>query len=194
MTGNVARVIAPGITLNPQPSTLNPKPYPLNPRSPKQGYYDQGFKKKSRNPLSFNRVANERVKETDFVSLAFCVHLFSMIRIIALCSLSALAFLSHLVHGFGVGTDPSINTNLLRYKLNDTDFKFDLSQIQVNNTPRELGGGNNNAVAFTFNRPNLAGYGVAQSRVQLLPFGFNLPHVHPRGTELLYVINGIVTQ
>lgn len=38
--------------------------------------------------------------------------------------------------------------------------------------------------------PSLVGEGVSYSVFQIEPCGINLPHVHPRASEILYVING----
>lgn len=38
--------------------------------------------------------------------------------------------------------------------------------------------------------PALKGEGVSFTVFQIEPCGINLPHVHPRATEILYVING----
>lgn len=38
--------------------------------------------------------------------------------------------------------------------------------------------------------PSLEGEGVSYSVFQIEPCGLNLPHVHPRASEILYVING----
>lgn len=38
--------------------------------------------------------------------------------------------------------------------------------------------------------PSLVGEGVSYSVFQVEPCGINLPHVHPRASEILYVING----
>lgn len=38
--------------------------------------------------------------------------------------------------------------------------------------------------------PSLAGEGVAYTLFTLEPCGINLPHVHPRATEIIYVISG----
>ena len=38
--------------------------------------------------------------------------------------------------------------------------------------------------------PALVGEGVSYSVFQIEPCGINLPHVHPRASEILYVING----
>ena len=40
------------------------------------------------------------------------------------------------------------------------------------------------------NFPSLAGQGLSYSLFNIEPCGINLPHVHPRATELLYVISG----
>ena len=48
----------------------------------------------------------------------------------------------------------------------------------------------NAAFSLTFTVPALYGEGTALTIAVLEPCGTNLPHVHPRGTEIVYVATG----
>jgi len=73
-----------------------------------------------------------------------------------------------------------------RAQFADSDFVFDL-----NTAPHELGnGGGFVRRAFGSTFPALQGQGIGYSLFSIEPCGINLPHVHPRATELLFVING----
>lgn len=66
------------------------------------------------------------------------------------------------------------------------DFVFDL-----NGTPStSTGGGGKIRANSVDNFPALSGEGISYSLFDVEPCGVNLPHVHPRATELLYVISG----
>jgi len=72
-----------------------------------------------------------------------------------------------------------------RALLNESDFFFDLF-----NSPPELGnGGGEIRRAFVTQFPALEGQGLGYTHFILEPCGVNLPHVHPRATELLFVID-----
>jgi len=71
-----------------------------------------------------------------------------------------------------------------RALLNVSDFVFDL----FNATPELGNGGGEIRRAFVTQFPALAGQGLSYSHFILEPCGVNLPHVHPRATELLFVI------
>ena len=68
--------------------------------------------------------------------------------------------------------------------LNSKDFVFDLKKAKPtmagNNTIRQL-----SVSQF----PTLAYMGISYTLFELAPCGINLPHVHPRASELLYVRN-----
>lgn len=74
----------------------------------------------------------------------------------------------------------------LRQRFTAPDFVYD-----VNAAPSSV-----NGVAGTVKpvdvetMPSLVGEGVSYSVFQIEPCGINLPHVHPRASEILYVING----
>jgi len=73
-----------------------------------------------------------------------------------------------------------------RAQFNDSiDFVFNLST-----SVPEVGGGGTIRRANGATFPALDGNGISYSLFDLKPCGINLPHVHPRATELLYVING----
>ena len=66
------------------------------------------------------------------------------------------------------------------------DFVFDL----FNSKPNVRGtGGTGQRVAIE-EMPALEGLGVSSVIFRILPCGINLPHVHPRGTELFHVLEG----
>jgi hypothetical protein len=66
--------------------------------------------------------------------------------------------------------------------LQDSDFVYDLGKSKPtqngNNTIRQL-----SVTQF----PTLAYTGISYTLFELAPCGINLPHVHPRASELLYV-------
>jgi len=73
-----------------------------------------------------------------------------------------------------------------RAQFQSQDFVFDL-----NTATAEVGnGGGSIRRAFVTQFPALAGQGLGYSLFVLHPCGVNLPHVHPRATELLFMING----
>jgi oxalate decarboxylase/phosphoglucose isomerase-like protein (cupin superfamily) len=73
-----------------------------------------------------------------------------------------------------------------RQKYNASDFAFDLfgSRPNVRST-----GGSAQRVAVE-DLPALKGLGVSSVIFRMLPCAINLPHVHPRGTELFHVLEG----
>jgi oxalate decarboxylase/phosphoglucose isomerase-like protein (cupin superfamily) len=70
--------------------------------------------------------------------------------------------------------------------LNSSDFVYDLGKAvptkNGNNTIRQL-----SVTQF----PTLAFTGISYTLFELAPCGINLPHLHPRASELLYVIMSI---
>ncbi|XP_024526190.1 putative germin-like protein 2-1 [Selaginella moellendorffii] len=64
------------------------------------------------------------------------------------------------------------------------DFKFSGLQ-KSGNTNNKLGSAVTAANVISF--PGLNTLGVSFARADYAPFGVNAPHVHPRGTEILYV-------
>jgi oxalate decarboxylase/phosphoglucose isomerase-like protein (cupin superfamily) len=73
----------------------------------------------------------------------------------------------------------------LRQRFNNKDFKFDLSAM----TPIAEQGGTIRTMNID-NFPSLADEGLSFSLYTIEPCGVNLPHVHPRASELLYLISG----
>ncbi|XP_024534437.1 putative germin-like protein 2-1 [Selaginella moellendorffii] len=67
------------------------------------------------------------------------------------------------------------------------DFKSSLLAT-AGNTVNKLG--SNVTLASVNNFPGLNTFGVAFARIDYAPGGTNPPHVHPRGTELLFVLHG----
>uniref|UniRef100_A0A7S3EC99 Cupin type-1 domain-containing protein n=1 Tax=Rhodosorus marinus TaxID=101924 RepID=A0A7S3EC99_9RHOD len=84
--------------------------------------------------------------------------------------------------------DPSIEVRDLRAELfpNASDFKFDLAGAPAsdNGVGAKIQGGSQSRF------PALNGLGVSYTLFTIDPCGMNLPHVHPRATELIYVIKG----
>lgn len=62
-------------------------------------------------------------------------------------------------------------------------FTFDLE----NSAPGPNSGGGTIKALNVGNFPALARLGISYNLVELMPCGINLPHVHPRGTELSMV-------
>ena len=73
-----------------------------------------------------------------------------------------------------------------RLKFNASDFAYDLfgSKQNVRGT-----GGTAQRVNVE-DLPALSGLGVSSVIFRMLPCAINLPHVHPRGTELFHVLEG----
>ncbi|XP_024520700.1 putative germin-like protein 2-1 [Selaginella moellendorffii] len=67
------------------------------------------------------------------------------------------------------------------------DFKSSLLATP-GNTDNKLG--SNVTLASVNNFPGLNTFGVAFARVDYAPGGTNPPHVHPRGSELLFLVHG----
>jgi oxalate decarboxylase/phosphoglucose isomerase-like protein (cupin superfamily) len=67
----------------------------------------------------------------------------------------------------------------------NSDFVYNLKA-----QPSSSGPGGEIRIANVDTFPALAGLGVATAVVTIGPCGVNLPHVHQRATELLYVISG----
>ncbi|CAM9889687.1 unnamed protein product [Chrysoparadoxa australica] len=78
----------------------------------------------------------------------------------------------------------AITTLAMRAQFDDEDFTLDLAGLDV--TPQAGGtvqGGN------LANWPALDGQGLSVALFNLEPCGINLPHVHPRASELVYAID-----
>ncbi|XP_024520703.1 putative germin-like protein 2-1 [Selaginella moellendorffii] len=67
------------------------------------------------------------------------------------------------------------------------DFKSSLLATP-GNTDNKLG--SNVTLASVNNFPGLNTFGVAFARIDYAPGGTNPPHVHPRGSELLFLVHG----
>ncbi|CAF1061308.1 unnamed protein product [Adineta ricciae] len=76
--------------------------------------------------------------------------------------------------------------NLLS-KTNPSDFIFDFNNATTG-VSRGTGGRTVSATASNF--PGLIGHGVAMTLGFLGPCGINLPHTHPRATEINYSVDG----
>ena len=74
----------------------------------------------------------------------------------------------------------------IRSKFNATDFKFNLA----GSDPNVIGLGGTGRRASIAELPSLKGVGISSVLFHIDPCGINLPHVHPRATELFYVVEG----
>ena len=70
-----------------------------------------------------------------------------------------------------------------RSKFKAADFKFDLDGAE----PSTGGGGGDVRRVFVDQFPALAGEKLALGLFDILPCGVNLPHIHPRASEFVYV-------
>ncbi len=75
---------------------------------------------------------------------------------------------------------------LLREKFKNQDFVFNLTEAKSSS----LGNGGSARQLNIDTFPVIAGQGVSYTLIDLDPCGVNLPHVHPRGTELAFYIFG----
>ena len=90
-----------------------------------------------------------------------------------------------LISTLGVQCQQQQSARLRRSEFPPSAFKFSLS-----GAPTIERAGGNSRVAEIDSFPSLAGQGVSASLVTLLPCATNTPHVHPRATQLFYVIAG----
>ena len=68
--------------------------------------------------------------------------------------------------------------------LNTSDFVYDLGKAHPTTN------GQNKVRQLSVSQfPTLANTGISYSLFELAPCGINLPHVHPRASELIYVIS-----
>ena len=67
-----------------------------------------------------------------------------------------------------------------------SDFVFNLA----NSTPAAIGLAGTGRSMNVDSLPSLSGEGVAMVLFKIDPCGINLPHIHPRATELFYVLKG----
>ena len=84
-----------------------------------------------------------------------------------------------------IATAYATSTRDLRSNFTDTDFVFTMDNLKAT----ENAGGTIQPIDLS-NFPALKNEGVSYSLFNIEPCGINLPHVHPRATELLYVIAG----
>lgn len=73
-----------------------------------------------------------------------------------------------------------------RSRFTASDFVFDLFK----STPNAVGEGGTGRRVNVQDLPVLDGLGVSSVIFHQLPCSINLPHVHPRGTELFHVLEG----
>ena len=74
----------------------------------------------------------------------------------------------------------------IRSKFNATDFKFNLAGSK----PNVIGKGGTGRRASVSEMPSLQNVGISSVLFHIDPCGINLPHIHPRATELFYVVEG----
>lgn len=73
----------------------------------------------------------------------------------------------------------------------DSDWAFNFFDPPANSTSA-AGNGGKTIKADRANFPALIGNGMAMTLSFLGPCGFNTPHIHPRASEMVYVVNGTV--
>lgn len=89
--------------------------------------------------------------------------------------------------GIAKADDDDENTAIsARSEFDEEDFVFDLAGAE----PSSSGLGGEIRPLGVAELPSLAKQGVSYSLFNIDPCGINLPHVHPRATEILYVIKG----
>ncbi|CAF1398077.1 unnamed protein product [Rotaria sordida] len=81
----------------------------------------------------------------------------------------------------------SINQQSRISKLNATDFIFDFANAS---TGISQGTGGRTIQASAFNFPGAIGNGIAMTVGYLNACGINLPHTHPRATEINFSVDG----
>jgi hypothetical protein len=77
--------------------------------------------------------------------------------------------------------------------LNSQDFIFDFSSFinaTTNLTGLTVGRGGRTVSANPTNFPALIGHGIAMTVGFIEPCGINLPHTHPRATEINFIVSG----
>jgi len=76
---------------------------------------------------------------------------------------------------------------------NDSQFVFDFNPY-INSTQEEIGleigNGGRIISAIPSNYPAMIGHGISMTLGIIEPCGLNLPHTHPRATEMNYIISG----
>eukprot|EP00752_Nemacystus_decipiens_P001668 g1620.t1 len=87
---------------------------------------------------------------------------------------------------------PALTAQARVSMFNTEDFAYTLGGPEADNPndPAEGSRGFQSRVANVNHIPALEGHGVSMVLFNLEPCGINLPHVHPRATEMLYVIQG----
>uniref|UniRef100_A0A7S0ZAH6 Cupin type-1 domain-containing protein n=1 Tax=Timspurckia oligopyrenoides TaxID=708627 RepID=A0A7S0ZAH6_9RHOD len=75
-----------------------------------------------------------------------------------------------------------------RIELPEDAFAFDIFNADVGST----GEGGTIQALDSRNTPGLEGMGISQSLFRVQPGAINSPHLHPRATELLFVIQGVI--
>jgi len=77
--------------------------------------------------------------------------------------------------------------------LTDSQFVFDFNQFKTGNdnaTGVTVGKAGRTVAAVPNNFPALIGHGVAMTVGFIEPCGINLPHTHPRATEINFIVSG----
>ena len=73
-----------------------------------------------------------------------------------------------------------------RQQFNATDFEYDLK----NSVNTAKGPSGSIRIATVKQMPSLSGEGLSLGLLSIDPCGINLPHHHPRATEMIYIIKG----
>jgi len=84
-----------------------------------------------------------------------------------------------------IATAYASSTRESRAQFVDADYKFSLSDLTTTTRPA----GTIDPIDLS-NFPALKDEGVSYSLFNIEPCGINLPHLHPRATEILYVFTG----
>ncbi|KNC85977.1 hypothetical protein SARC_01853 [Sphaeroforma arctica JP610] len=94
-----------------------------------------------------------------------------------------------------MGPFPGAQVSALRYMDNfdAEDFVFDFSDFETGVRVDSDGNGGSSQPANINTFPVVQVANMAQTRFRIAPCGINLPHVHPRGTESAYMIEGELT-
>lgn len=109
-----------------------------------------------------------------------------MVSLLSIAKLSTLLFsATFLLAGTATAMGASTALDARTAFVNNGDFKFDL--LGANPTKNDGGEARQMNVKQL---PSLQGIGASFALVTLEPCGINIPHVHPRASEILFVIAG----
>jgi oxalate decarboxylase/phosphoglucose isomerase-like protein (cupin superfamily) len=88
--------------------------------------------------------------------------------------------------GFIPEITPGLSANSIRDQFEAIDFVYPLAGVEAESNGL---GGTIRALSVS-TLPSLEGQGIAYTLFEIEPCGINLPHVHPRATEMIYVDQG----